>query len=77
MTVGRLLTLNPEDAYALGWHLPRLPHVAETLTGAAQMEQVPGTGEAQVRTVKTEGSAWSKATVFSGQKRPRSYLKGA
>ena len=39
--------------------------------------RAPGRGEGQVRTVKTEGSAWSKATVLSGQKRAKSYLHGA
>ena len=35
---------------------------------------LPGTVDGQVRTVKIEGSWWSKATVPTGQNRARSYL---
>ncbi len=36
----------------------------------------PGESEGEVSTVKIEGSAWSKLTVFIALKRARSYLQG-
>src|SRR5215471_20610318 len=38
---------------------------------------VPGVSDGEVRTVKIDGSAWSKVTVFIALKRARSYLQGA
>ena len=38
---------------------------------------VPRVSEGDVSTVKIDGSAWSKLTVFIVLKRARSYLKGA
>src|SRR5258705_9282831 len=37
---------------------------------------VPTTSEGEVRTVKIDGSAWSKLTVLMALKRAKSYLAG-
>ena len=38
---------------------------------------VPGVSDGAVRTVKIDGSGWSRRVAPTGEKRRRSYLKGA
>jgi hypothetical protein len=50
-------------------------HQASIVESQCYSRYLPGTGDGQVRTVKMEGSAWSKATVLTGQNFFRSYLR--